>query len=278
MRNLSTIKTLAVVSLLTGVTAAAHAVTIAAGIASTPGASTPGAAKAGTVDSAFITAILGNNAYIQDGTGAIYAYQASKAGNPLNGLTAGTMITNLGNGSFQYYATGTQFEYETANATTLFTLGSSTPGTISSIPANYYTTVTTAQVNSTADQGSATSQGIQNQLVTLNNVVITPDPTTAVPNPSATAFTSGGTYTLTDSTGTALFYINAASGAVGAAVPTGLAKVSGVFQDFHGTSEIIPRGTYDVTAVGTAVPEPSSMAACALAAVAGVFGYRRRKA
>ncbi len=266
-RHFSPFKTLLAVSLFTGAAVSSRAGTVGAGIASTT--ATSGTAQAGTIDSAYVTAILGANAYIQDSTGGIYAFQAAKSGNPLNGLTVGTLLMTLGNGSFQYYTAGTQFEYETANSTTFFTLASSSPGNVTSIPANYYTTVTTAQVNSAADQGSATAQGIQNQLVTLKNVVITPTGTA-----SATTFTSGGTYTLTDATGTAVFYINAASGLIGATVPAGASSVSGVFQDYKGTSEIIPRGTYDVTP--NAAPEPSSLIACTLAAGAGVLGIRRR--
>ena len=254
MKHTNVIRTALFTSLLVGGAVASRAETIAQGVASTTGAATPGTATAGTIDSAYVTGIFGTNAYVQDSTGGIYVYQGSKAGNPLNGLTVGTLLTTLGNGSFQYYATGTQFEYETANSSTFFTLASSSPGNISNIPASYYTTVTTTQLNSAADQGSATAQGIQNQLVTLNNVTIL-----ATGTASQATFTSGGTYTLTDAAGTATFYINAASGLVGSTVPVGATRVSGVFQDYKGASEVIPRATSDV-AGSVAVPEPSSEA------------------
>ena len=249
MKYSNALKTAVLTSMLVGGSIASRAETIAQGITSTTTASTPGSTVPGTIDSAYITAILGANAYLQDSTGGIYAYQASRAGNMLNGLTVGTLLTTLGNGSFQYFASGTQFEYATANSSTNLTLGSSTAGTYTTIPASYYSLVTTAALNSPADQGSATSQGIQNQLVRLRNVTITP-----VGTASATTFTSAGSYTLTDSTGTAILYVNAASGIVGTTIPTGPTTVSGVFQDFHGTSELIPRDTYDIGAV----PEPST--------------------
>ena len=245
--------------MLVGGAVATRAETISAGIASAS-ATSPG--TAGTVDSAYVTAIFNTNAYIQDSTGGIYVYQGSKAGNPINGLTVGTLLTTLGNGNFYYYTTGTQFEYETANSTTFFTLASSSPGNTTNIPSSYYTPVTTAQVNSAADQGSATAEGIQNQLVTLKNVTITPTGTA-----SAATFTSGGTYTLTDASGTAVLYINAASGIVGDTVPAVSTTVSGVFQDFKGTSEILPRFASDV-AGSAAVPEPSTEALLCLGAVA----------
>ena len=275
MKHTNVIRTALFTSLLVGGAVASRAETIAQGVASTTGAATPGTATAGTIDSAYVTGIFGTNAYVQDSTGGIYVYQGSKAGNPLNGLTVGTLLTTLGNGSFQYYATGTQFEYATANASTFFTLASSSPGNISNIPSSYYTTVTTAQLNSAMDQGSATAQGIQNQLVTLNNVTIT-----ATGTASQATFTSGGTYTLTDTAGTATLYINAASGLVGSTVPAAATKVSGVFQDYKGGSEVIPRATSDVAgSVAAAVPEPSSEAmlgAGGLALAALAVGRARR--
>ena len=272
MKYSNALKTAVLTSLLVGGSVAARAETIAQGIASTTGAATPGSTVPGTIDSAYVTAIFNTNAYIQDSTGGIYAYQASRAGNSLNGLTVGTLLTTLGNGSFQYYATGNQFEYATANSTTNLTLGGSTAGTYASIPASYYSLVTTAGLNSAADQGSATSQGIQNQLVRLQNVTIT-----AVGAADPGTFTSGGSYTLTDSAGSAILYVNAASAIVGTPVPTGTTTVSGIFQDFRGTSELLPRGTYDIGAV----PEPSTEALLGVGGVAlGTFavGRARRRA
>ena len=242
---------------------AAHAQmnSIGAGIQSTinnGGADTPG-----SINSAYVTAVFGGNAYLQDATGGIYFYKGG-TGTGDFGLTAssiGSQVTGLTGGGFDYF--GTQFEYEPDGGTEAST--STTAGTPQSIPASFYSSFTLTQFNSAAAQGSASAAGMQNQLLTIKNVTIS----------GAGGTFATGAYTLTDGSGnTGTLYVNAASGLIGAPIPTGAANFSGVFQDFKGTSELLPRGTYDVT---TAVPEPSSYVLMGLGGLTLVVASRRTK-
>ena len=257
--------------------------TIQAGIQSAISAGSNTETSASTISSAYVTAVLGGNAYLQDSSGGIYFYKGG-TGTGDFGLTSanlGGMLTAVTGNGFVYFTGGTtpstQFEYEPAagGTTNTATAASMTTGTYANIPASFYTLQTTAQVNSAASQGSATAQGIQNQLVTLKNVTITPTGTA-----SATTFTSGGTYTMTDTAGTATLFVNAASGIVGQAVPTGATNVSGVFQDYKGTSEIIPTGTYDFYTGASnfpLVPEPSSYVLLGCAGLVLILFARRQR-
>lgn len=225
-----------------------------------------GGFTAGTIDTCYVTAVFGTNAYIQDSTGAIYLYKAGSATQGIQGLTVGSQINGLDNGGFYFYGTGQQFEYEPTTSSTAFTTTGVLAGTYASIPASYYSALTLSTFNSPGAQGSSSDPGMQNQLVRLANVTIS--------NAGGTFAT--GAYTLTDASGhTATLYVNASSGVVGTPIPTGAVNASGVFQNFHGTSELLPRGTYDFAAV----PEPAPTAFLALGALVLLAGgFRSRRA
>ena len=219
---------------------------------------------AGTMDNVYVTAVFGTNAYIQDSTGGIYLFKAGSATQGIAGLTIGTQITGLGNGGFYYYTTAQQFEYEPATSSAAFSNTGLLAGTYQSIPAAYYSPMTLSTFNSPDAQGSVTSQGMQNQLVTLSNVTIS--------NAGGTFAT--GAYTITDASGiTGTLYVNAASGVVGTTVPSGSVNVSGVFQNFHGTSELLPRGVFDLNAV----PEPGAGVVLGFGLLGLVITLRRGK-
>lgn len=280
-RHLGTFKTLLIVSIFTGAAAPARAVTIQQGLLSIS-ASSPTTAVPATIDSAYVTAVFGNNAYIQDSSGAVYAFGASgtASGNgALKGMAIGTQVTGLTGGGFSYFTnaggTNSQFQYTPSSSFTL-----ATTGTPASIPAAFYNLATLNTLNTNqggVNAGTNTvTPGYQANLVTINNVTFTSSTGAALP--AGSTFAVNATYTITDSTGSAILYIYSSTAnpnsLVGKTIPTGAVTVSGIDAEFAGAPEIQPRGTFDIPA---AVPEPGTSALCALAAGIGAARCLRRR-
>ena len=185
----------------------AHAETISQGIQSIS-TSAPATAVAGTIDSAYITATFGTNDYIQDSSGAIYAFAGANATTgALKGLAVGTEVFSLtSTGGFSYFTnagnTNSQFEYTPSS-----TIASSTAGTVASIPASFYQTQNIAFINS--NQGGVSNgtvtPGLQANLVTIDNATI--ETSTGGAITAGSTFAANTTYRIADSTGFAALYI-----------------------------------------------------------------------
>ena len=259
--------------MLTGAAVATRAETIQQGLLSIS-ASAPATAVPGTIDSAYVTAVFGNNAYIQDSTGAVYAFAGSGTSGALKGLAIGTQVTGLTGGGFSYFTnaggTNSQFEY---TPSTSFTLSST-----STVPASFYQMVTlsTLSTNQGGVSGGTVTPGYQANLVTINNATITGAGGAALA--AGATFAANTTYSLTDSSGSAVIYIYNSTAnpnsLVGKTIPTGAVTVSGIDAEFAGAPEIQPRGTFDIPA---AVPEPGTNAVCLLAAGIGALWRLRRR-
>ncbi len=257
---------------------ALHAETILQGLDSTTAS---GTTVPGTIDTAYITAVFGTNSvFVQDSSGGVYIPYGAIASSGLTGLTVGTQVTGITGGGFEYYSTFNEFEYYAGKTTSSLTITGSTPGTAISIPSSYFMLSTVAGVlnnQGSSDGGSPAmvAPGLQNQLVTLDNVTIQTSTGGAVSGNFAV-----GKYRIVDSSSSnyLTLYINSGdTDVIGTPIPTGPENVSGVFDEFNTTQqEIEPRGLYDFTA-GTAVPEPSSHLIGVLAIVGGGIGFARRR-
>ncbi len=275
MRHRSLLGTTLIFAMLTGAAVATRAETIQQGILSIS-ASAPTTPVPGTIDdTAYVTAIFGNATFIQDATGAVYLQYGAEAASgtfpagPFNGMAVGTQFTSLTGGGFELYTTHNQFEYAGT--------GTVTGTQASTIPVSYFTLTTTSGLvnNQGGTNGTTITQGLQSQLVTIDQATILTSTGVA---PVAGATFAAGKYILMDSTGTVTLYINSGlTDVIGQPIPTGKVKISGVFDEYNSTTqEIEPRGMSDFAAT-SAVPEPSGCAACALAAMAGVIGFARRR-
>ncbi len=278
-RHFSTFKALLIVSLFTGAAATTtRAVTIKQGLLSIS-ASAPATAVPATIDSAYVTAVFGTNAYIQDSTGAVYAFGGSgtTAGNgALKGLAIGTLVTGLTGGGFSYFTnaggTNSQFEYTPSASFTM--------STTATIPASFFNVATINALNT--NQGGVANgtvtPGYQANLVTINNATFTS--ATGAALAAGAVFAANTSYTLTDSTGSTVLYIYNSTAnpnsLVGKTIPTNAVTVSGIDAEFAGAPEIQPRGTFDIP---SAVPEPGTSVLCALGVgIGAALGLRRRRA